>query len=79
MTHFIDGAEMGRLKLFEGDIRLQVVEGEGYQKRRGSDILTSGGQEADMMGVSDNTGYTHIWPNRTVYYTFAQVLGELRS
>ena len=77
MTHFTDGAEKGRLKLFEGDIRLQVVEGEGYQKRRGSDILTSDGQEADMMGVSDNTGYTHIWPNRTVYYTFAQVLGEL--
>ena len=77
MTHFTDGAEMGRLKLFEGDILL-VVEGGGYRKRRESDILTSDGQEADMMGVSDNTGYTHIWPNRTVYYTFAQVLGESR-
>ena len=58
-----------------------LVKGDkpyGERKKR-SEILTSSGQEADMMGVSDNTGYTHIWPNRTVYYTFAQVLGELRS
>ena len=64
---------MGRLKLFEGDILL--VEREGYRKRR-SEIVTSSGQEANMMGMGANTEYTHIWPNRTVYFTFGQTLGE---
>ena len=72
-----DGAdtEMSRLKLFEGDILL--VEGEGVRRRR-SDIMTSSGQEANMKGM-DDTAYTRIWPNRTVYYTFGQSLGEQSS
>ena len=65
-------AELSGLKLFEGDILL--VEGEGVRRRR-SDIMTSSDQEANMMGMGD-TVYTHIWPNRTVYYTFGQTLGE---
>ena len=76
-THTVvqqDGAdtELSGLKLFEGDILL--VEGEGVRRRR-SDIMTSSDQEANMMGMGD-TVYTHIWPNRTVYYTFGQTLGE---
>ena len=59
--------DMSRLNLFEGDILL--VEGEGDRKRR-SDIMTSSGQEANMMGMGDTVEYTHTWPNRTVYYTF---------
>ena len=77
-THTVvqqDGAdtEMSGLKLFEGDILL--VEGEGVRRRR-SDIMTSSDQEANMMGMSDTVEYTHTWPNRTVYYTFGQILGE---
>ena len=66
-------AEMSRLKLFEGDILL--VEKEGVRRRR-SDIMTSSDQEANMMGMGDTAEYTHIWPNRTVYYTFGLHLGE---
>ena len=67
---------MSRDKLFEGDILL--VAGDrpyGYRKRR-SDIMTSSGQEANMMGMGDIAEYSHIWPNRTVYYTFGRTLGE---
>ncbi len=66
--------EVGRLKLFEGDILL--VEGESNRKRR-SDIMTSSGQEANMMGMGDTVEYDHTWPNRTVYFVFGQTLGEL--
>ena len=48
----------------------------GFRKKR-SDIMTSSDQEANMMGMGDTPVYTHAWPNRTVYYTFGQTLGEL--
>ena len=50
----------------------------GFRKKR-SDIMTSSSQEANMMGMGDTAEYTstHVWPNRTVYYTFNQTLGEL--
>ena len=38
--------------------------------------MTSSGQEASMMGMGGTVEYTHTWPNRTVYYTFGQTLGE---
>ena len=80
-THTVvqhDGAdtELSGLKLFEGDILL--VEGEGVRRRR-SDIMTSSDQEANMTGMGDTAEYTHIWPNRTVYYTFGLSLGEQSS
>ena len=69
---------MSPKKLFEGDILL--VDGDkpyGFRKKR-SDIMTSSSQEAKMMEEgTDSTEYTHTWPNRTVYYTFGQTLGEL--
>ena len=34
--------------------------------------MSSSGQEAQMM----STEYTHIWPNKTVYYTFQTLLGK---
>ena len=74
-----DETEVAKDKLFEGDILL--VEGDkpyGYRKRR-SDIMTSSGQEANMMGMGGGPEYSHIWPNRTVYYTFAQTLGEFNT
>ena len=70
-------AELSRLKLFEGDILL--VDGDkpyGFRKKR-SDIMTSSDQEANMMGMGDTAKYTHMWQNRTVYYTYGQTLGEL--
>jgi hypothetical protein len=77
LSNSADNTEMGRERHFEGDILL--VPGDkpyGYRKRR-SDIMTSSGQEANMMGMGDTVEYTHTWPNRTVYYTFGQTLGEL--
>ena len=55
-----------------------LVEGDkpyGFRKKR-SEIMTSSGQEASMMGMGGTVEYTHTWPNRTVYYTFGQTLGE---
>ena len=39
--------------------------------------MTNSNQEAKMMETGDTVEYTHMWPNRTVYYTFGQTLGEL--
>ena len=73
--NFSDKTETG--KFFEGDIRLKPGEDpyEGTISRiRRDDIMTSSGQEAQMM--ESDPDYTHIWPNNTVYYTFAQTLGK---
>ena len=75
-----DEIEIGKGKL-EGDTLL--VEGDKpyeYRKRRMSDMgnLTCCSQEVNMTGMTsgDNADYTHIWPNRTVHYTFAPLIGE---
>ena len=66
--------------LFEGDILLELGEEPygGMQQTRSrirrDDVMTSSGQEAQTM--ESDPDYTHIWPNNTVYYTFAQTLGK---
>ena len=61
--HPIDQTERSKLKLFEGDIILEEADNpNGYRKRR---------QEGSVMGVA-----SHIWPNKTVYYTFQTGLGK---
>lgn len=65
--------EIGKRKWFEGDIRLENDDKPyGHRKKR-SDIMTSSGQEAEIMETPE---YSHIWPNRTVYYTFETGLGK---
>lgn len=74
--------EMSNGKLFEGDILL--VEGDkpyGYRKKR-SEVgsLTSNGQQrSSIIGSRNNAENSHIWPNKTVYYTFDVTLGELAT
>ena len=74
--------EMSNGELFEGDISL--VEGDkpcSYRKKR-SEVgnLTSNVQHgSSVMGSRDNMENSHIWPNKTVYYTFGVTLGELST
>ena len=76
-----DETEVSPKKLFEGDILL--VDGDkpyGFRKKRSD--MTSSNQEAEIMETDAPMGTgspvpNHAWPNRTVYYTFGQTLGEL--
>ena len=64
-------------KFFEGDIRL--VDGDkpyGFRKRRQTDSADGSEQYAETMA---DPGYFHIWPNQTVFYTFATTLSKLIS
>ena len=45
--------------------------------RRLDDIMFSSEQEAET--TTAEPGYTHIWPNKTIYYTFEYTLSKYKS